>query len=187
MYHITSRPQICRSQFCSCNIFKEIKFHRFSPKFHISVSVYVEVIYSSVAFGQITCFPLPIPLPASQKLISIHFRKSFIISGNHVPRDPMRSFKVPLRLNSTPLSKPFPKHVWTITLHTIQTLLNKTHNSLVAKETVNILPFLRMKTCVDIHAFDENDIEVCLSFTRIHPSFGNYVYTQAHTTEIISQ
>jgi len=54
----------------------------------------------------------------------------------------------------------------------------------VAKETVTILPFLRTKTCVDIYASYENDIQVRLSFTRIHPSFGNYVYSQAHTTEM---
>ena len=60
-----------------------------------------------------------------------------------------------------------------------ETLLNKTHNSLIT-----ILPFLRTKMCVDIHASYENDIQVCLSFTRIHPSFVNYIYTQAHTTEM---
>jgi len=64
-----------------------------------------------------------------------------------------------------------------ITLHTIQTLLNNTHNSLVAKETVSILPFLRTKTCFDIHASDENNIQVCLSFTRIHSSL---VITSIH-------
>jgi len=47
----------------------------------------------------------------------------------------------------------------------------------VAKETVSILPFLRTKTCFDIHASDENNIQVCLSFTRIHSSL---VITSIH-------